>query len=196
MQCLPVGVLELASGGALYDVRDVASKGADNAARLAALFQMFEDGPGEIHREHVEAAGVIVAWNLSESRRFFGELALPEELANAARLDAWLIEYCRRERTGQAGKREVQQYGPLRKKEALDGAIRELSDLDRLQIRKEGKRVTLVLNPALLNFATATVATLATHGQEKKGSVATVASVAVANSPKPEIEDEWVEVIV
>ena len=120
----------------------------------------------------------------------------PEYKANAARLDAWLIEYCRRERTGQAGKREVQQYGPLRKKEALDGAIRELSDLDRLQIRKEGKRVTLVLNPALLNFATATVATLATHGQEKKGSVATVASVAVANSPKPEIEDEWVEVIV
>ena len=33
---------ELANGGELYDVRDVASKSADNAARLAALFQVFE----------------------------------------------------------------------------------------------------------------------------------------------------------
>ena len=38
---------ELASGGELYDVRDVASKSADNAARLAALFQMFEHGTGQ-----------------------------------------------------------------------------------------------------------------------------------------------------
>jgi putative DNA primase/helicase len=35
---------ELASGGELYDVRDVASKSADNAARLGALFQIFEHG--------------------------------------------------------------------------------------------------------------------------------------------------------
>ena len=37
---------ELASGGELFDVRDVASKSADNAARLAALFQIFEHGLG------------------------------------------------------------------------------------------------------------------------------------------------------
>ena len=39
---------ELSSGGELYDVRDVASKSADNAARLAALFQMFEGAGGAI----------------------------------------------------------------------------------------------------------------------------------------------------
>jgi len=33
---------ELCSGGELYDVRDVASKTADNAVRIAALFQVFE----------------------------------------------------------------------------------------------------------------------------------------------------------
>ena len=32
---------ELRTGGELYDVRDVASKCADNAVRLAALFQIF-----------------------------------------------------------------------------------------------------------------------------------------------------------
>ena len=39
---------QLASGGDLYDVRDVASKTADNAVRLAALFQMFEQGTGAV----------------------------------------------------------------------------------------------------------------------------------------------------
>ena len=35
---------DLGEGGELRDVRDIASKTADNASRLAALFQYFEDG--------------------------------------------------------------------------------------------------------------------------------------------------------
>lgn len=54
---------ELRSGGELHDVRDVASKTADNTARIAA-------------------------WHLREARRFYGELALPQEQANAARLES------------------------------------------------------------------------------------------------------------
>jgi putative DNA primase/helicase len=90
---------ELASGGELYDVRDVASKTADNAIRLAALFQIFEGTGGAVGLDCFESGSRIAAWHLNESRRFFGELALPVELANAARLDRWLIEYCKRERT-------------------------------------------------------------------------------------------------
>ena len=41
---------ELASGGELYDVRDVASKSADNAARLAALFQHVRAWHGRRYR--------------------------------------------------------------------------------------------------------------------------------------------------
>jgi putative DNA primase/helicase len=141
---------ELASGGELYDVRDVASKSADNAVRLAALFQMFEHGPAPIRPECFEAASRIAAWHLNESRRFFGELALPVELADAARLDAWLLDYCRRERTSMAGKNHVRQHGPLRDGPRLDAALRELEGLDRLRLRKDGKRLTLHLNPALL----------------------------------------------
>lgn len=89
---------ELISGGELYDVRDVASKTADNAVRLAALFHIFE-GTGEaISVETFESASRIAAWHLSEARRFFGELALPVELADAARLDSWLLDYCRRKK--------------------------------------------------------------------------------------------------
>jgi putative DNA primase/helicase len=141
--------VELASGGELRDVRDVASKAADNAARLAALFHVFEGLGGDIGLDAFEGASRIAAWHLSESRRFFGELALPAELANAVRLDDWLIEYCRRERTGFVGKNHVRQHGPLRDKERLNEAIRELSELNRLRLERDGKRLTIHLNPIL-----------------------------------------------
>ncbi len=140
---------ELASGGELYDVRDVASKSADNAARLAALFQMFEGAGGAIGADAFEGASRITAWHLHEARRFFGELALPAELADAARLDSWLIEYCQRERTHLVGKNHVRQHGPIRDGARLDAAIRELAELDRLRLVKDVKRLTIQVNPGL-----------------------------------------------
>lgn len=142
---------ELASGGDLYDVRDVASKTADNAVRLAALFQVFEHGMGgAIGLECFESGGRIAAWHLNEARRFFGELALPAELVDAGKLDTWLIEYCRREHTHLVGKNHTRQHGPLRGGAALDAAIRELADLDRLRLVKDGRRFIIQINPALL----------------------------------------------
>ena len=142
--------VELRNGGELYDVRDVASKAADNAARLAALLHAFEHGSsGAIGIDAFEGASRIVAWHLNESRRFFGELALPPELADAGRLDAFLTENCRRERTNLVGKNYVRRHGPLRNGAALDTAIRELGDLDRVRLVKNGKRLTIQVNPAL-----------------------------------------------
>ena len=143
---------QLANGKELYDVRDVASKSADNAVRLAALFQWLNKPNQAISLDAFDSASRIVSWYLSESRRFFGELALPEELANAAKLDSWLIDYCKREQTHLVAKNAVLQYGPLRKKEKLDAATQELAELDRLQVQKDGKRIILVINPNLLDF--------------------------------------------
>ena len=142
---------ELSRGGELYDVRDVASKSADNAARLAALFQQFEHGMGgAIGLDSFERASRITAWHLSEARRFLGELALPAELADAVQLDSWLIGYCQRERVYIVGKNHVRQHGPLRDGKRLDAAIQELAELDRLELVKVGKRLTIHLNPALV----------------------------------------------
>lgn len=145
--------VELRNGGELYDVRDVASKIADNAVRLAALFQIFEHGMGgSVSAECFESASRIAAWHLSESRRFFGELALPQELAIAAKLDTWAIEYCRRERVQSVSTRTIQQFGPscLRDKLALEKAARELEELDRVRIVQDGKKKSIAVNPALL----------------------------------------------
>ncbi len=142
---------ELASGGELYDVRDVASKSADNAARLAALFQIFEHGMGgAVGLDSFESASLITAWHLGEARRFFGELALPAELADAVRLDGWLIEHCQRERMHFVPTREAQRLGPIRDKETLVIALRELEELDRVRVTQEGRRKTIKVNPTLL----------------------------------------------
>ncbi|MBW8067359.1 MAG: DUF3987 domain-containing protein [Ferrovum sp.] len=144
---------ELVNGGELYDVRDVAAKTADNAVRLAALFQMFQGSGGAIGSQAFDGASRIAAWHLSEARRFFGELALPVELADAGRLDGWLLDHCRQGRTYFVRKNHVRQHGPLRDGARLDAAIRELGELDRLRVKKDGKKVTLHINPALLGVA-------------------------------------------
>jgi putative DNA primase/helicase len=141
---------DLTSGGELYDVRDVASKSPDNAVRLAALFQMFEGAYGAISLDAFHRASLLAAWHLHESRRFFSELALPAELADATRLDRWLIERCRRERTHLVSTREAQRRSPIRDKEKLAAALRELEELDRVKVAQEGRRKTIKVNPALL----------------------------------------------
>jgi putative DNA primase/helicase len=142
---------QLKVGGELYDVRDVASKVADNAARLAALFQVFEYGLGSmVCLECFVAASRIVAWHLFEARRFFAELSLPPELANAARLDTWLVEHCRRLGVPEVDKNYTRQHGTLRDTQVLSAAIEELKALDRVRRAKIGRKSIIKVNPALL----------------------------------------------
>lgn len=142
---------ELRSGGELYDVRDVASKTADNAARLAALFHVFTHGmSGAVDVDSFEGASQIAAWHLSEARRFFGELALPVEQANAVRLDAWLVEYANRRQAHIIPRREAQRSGPVRDKDALKQALQELDELGRARLVVDGRRKDIFINPALL----------------------------------------------
>ena len=145
---------ELINGGELYDVRDVASKIADNAARLAILFHVFEmPSLGVISLDAIVAATRITAWHLNEAQRFFGELALPAEIGDAIRLDNWLINYCQRQKTNIVPRREIQRHITpihLRKQEALDNAFRELVSADRIFIRQEGKRKIILVNPEII----------------------------------------------
>lgn len=109
---------------------------------------------GAVGLEAFNSASKVVRWHLHESQRFFGELALPVELANAVRLDKWLIDYCCRHQTCLIAKNYTRQHGPLRNGDALEIAIRELINLDRLRLKKEGKRSILTINPELLVLKT------------------------------------------
>ena len=143
---------ELQTGGELYDLRDVGSKAADNVVRLAALLHVFAGSIGPIDFDCVESAVRIVTWHLTEAKRFLGELAMPPEVANPARLESWLLDYCRREKTDAVPTRKVQQFGPggLRDKATYTEAIKELADLGRVRLVHQGKKRTVQVNPALL----------------------------------------------
>lgn len=190
---------QLSAGGALFDLRDVASKIADNAARLAALFHLFEGSGGvSVGVEHLLSGCRIAEWHLHEGRRFYGELALPLELANAARLEAWLIGACLRKGPGETRiqNSEVQHYGPygLREKAAIEQAMQVLGDLDRAQQVREGRRRFIEVNPALLKSqktpteqeaATAVLAVPAVFAKEEDRKTARTATLAVATPLSP-----------
>ena len=143
---------ELSTGRELHDVRDVASKTADNAVRLAALFHTFTGSIGPIDIEAMEAAARVTLWHLTEAKRFLGELAMPAELVNPARLEKWLIEYCKRESTEKVPTREVQRMGPvcLRDRVTLTAAVQELAELGRARMVQDGKKRLIQIRPELL----------------------------------------------
>jgi putative DNA primase/helicase len=173
---------QLRVGGNLFDVRDVASKIADNAARLATLFHVFEGNAGPVSLDAFERAAKIADWHLHESRRFFGELALPVELANAARLDAWLLDYCRRERTYIVPMSEVQKSGPngIRTKAAIEATMVDLAEKDRAWIVRSGRAKFIKVNEVLLTPAAAVPAVPAAPNLREADRTARTAKTATA----------------
>lgn len=145
---------QLSEDGELSSVRDVASKSAENAARIAALLHVFEHGTtGLISAAHMTAGCKVAAWHLGESRRLFSELIQSPELHLAAKLDEWLINQCNARRTNRIGQVEVLQKGPvrkLRKKSELAPVLQELIDADRVATATEGRATTIIVNPKLL----------------------------------------------
>jgi putative DNA primase/helicase len=144
---------ELRPGGEMTDTRDVASKATDNAARLAVLFHLYEQGAtGPISAAHMQAAARIVTWHLYEAQRFLGAIELPKALSDSAKLDAWLLKHCQEHGVASVSPREIQQYGPgpLRNKARRDDAVSELIDAGRVRLVKIDGRRDIEINPALL----------------------------------------------
>ena len=144
---------ELRPGRDMAEVKDVASKAADSAARLAALFHLFEDDPGgTIGPGHMKAAASLAGWHLYEARRFMGEIALPVEVNNAAKVEVWLLGHCQQSSGAAVSTREIQRLGPncTREKRTLDAALEELAEAGRVRVVEEGRRRLVKINPALL----------------------------------------------
>jgi putative DNA primase/helicase len=137
----------------MADVRDVASKAADNVARMAALFHLYAHGPtGQIEEGSITAAAQVVGWHLFQARAFLGEVAAPREQSIARKLDAWLIDYCTRQRVREVERRTIQNRGPnpVRGRPALDTALAELAEAGRIREVDDGRRKLVRINPALL----------------------------------------------
>ncbi|MDD5394432.1 MAG: YfjI family protein [Thiothrix sp.] len=146
--------IELRAGGDMADYSDLASKTANNAARIAGLFHLFNGGDvlDTISGNTMEAATMLAGWHLYEARRFFSEIAVPTDISNAIKLDAWIIDYCRTHYTDNISRRDLQRLAPNKVRNGinLDKALDELADANRVQVRTEGRKSIIDINPALL----------------------------------------------
>ena len=130
--------VKLLDHGDYATVRDVASKAADNIARLAALFHILGHGPdGEVSAENVRRAAVIVDYHLNEARSFFAGIAAPPEERDAAKLEEWLVAEARERGTNLIPRRDADRGafgGRGGRGNRLDAAIQMLSDLGRVRL--------------------------------------------------------------
>lgn len=141
-----------ARGGDMEEAKDIASKSADNAARLAGLLHLFNGGHvlDAISGETMTAACKLAIWYLYEARRFFGEIALPVEDLDAVKLDSWLIAECKATGSNAIGKTHTLQRSNLRKADKLNKALDTLERANRIRQVKEGRMAVIEINPALL----------------------------------------------
>ena len=146
---------ELKQDGELAMVRDVASKTADNAARIAGLFHLLQHGTvGPIKKADMQAACNIAMWHLSESRRFLIGVSQSPELSLAVMLDEWLIKRANAQKVDNFSTSHLLTHAPnkLRRKATLYPALDELVDSDRVKLFDDGKVRTVFINPKLLEM--------------------------------------------
>lgn len=142
--------VQLVEDGDLHNVRDVASKIADNAARLAALFHVIEDGTGNIAAHAMANACRIARWHLNESRRLLNTPTTPT-VTNAQVLDRWLVEKFKQKAVTKMSFTDILKHGPsrLRDKALLERALAALTELKRAKL-VDGVPRMVHINPALI----------------------------------------------
>ncbi len=144
--------IQLGISGVLRDVRDVASKTADNAVRIAALFHVLAGEAGSISEIHMRNGARVAKWHLNESQRVFVGGIASAGYSDAQKLEDWLVAYCEDNGVVEVPVKIISQYGPsaLRKKPAHTPVLDELERLGRVKVGAAPAR-TVHLNPALLS---------------------------------------------
>ena len=141
--------LELSQDGELVAIRDTASKIADNAVRIAALFHISQSRTGPITAGDFNRASMVAGWHLHEALRFFSTGPTDSTDQAIQTLDAWLIKNCAGRPVSMTA---VMHHGPnpTRQKAALSAALAVLAERGRVQLREIGRTTEIIINPALL----------------------------------------------
>lgn len=117
---------QVGEGDVFAGIRDVASKAADNAARLACCLHVFSAvGAPHIGRSTMLGACSLVRWYLDEAVRFARARDLTEEVRNAEILEEWIVREFKKRKGGDITVNDARQKGPgpIRLKRKLDDAL-------------------------------------------------------------------------
>jgi hypothetical protein len=130
-------------GGVFCENKDYASKVAENIARLAGVFHVFEGYEGAvISLETLQCAANIVLWYAQEFVRLFSPPTPLSELArDAIRLDNWLIELVKKKGMPSFLEKSLLcRYGPnsMRQTDRMTWALELLQNANRLTIQVYG----------------------------------------------------------
>lgn len=138
-------------GNSLQDLRDVGSKAADNVARLACLFHVFEYGTEKpIEFQTMQNAIDIVEWYVQESCRILGQWSTTNDVSEAVQVRDYLIRYCNQRGVTQVKFRALQQcISPKRFRKS--GLLRKIIEkLEALHIIQQFGGI-IYLHPRLLH---------------------------------------------
>lgn len=155
---------ELGEFGEYVAVRDFGSKSAENAARMACLFQVLTDGPGgRIGADAMQRGITLARWYLESARGLFFDVSKPQEVRDAEQLSTWLVAMAPTLTDkhgnplmvdGLLPSRVILNRGPnpVRDKARRDAALIVLADpeVGHIQSYKEGKQLLIKVNPRLL----------------------------------------------
>lgn len=141
---------QLRGDDAYSRIKDVASKAADNAARLACCLHVFAGDPARpISRESMVSACALMLWYLDEAVSFARNADAAPEVADAQTLEEWLVREVttrhKAETSVVIAVNEVRRKGPNRLREAkskrLDDALELLQDHHRVLVtRRHGNK--------------------------------------------------------
>ena len=146
--------MDQVSGAFLSDVRDAASKTAENVARMAALNQRLESDSLEISADNVRRAIELCSWYLTEFKRIFSRPPeVPQEIKDAELLHSWLWAVSQLTSAGRwVRKNDIAQKGPshLRRKVRWQPALNTLVMQGRVWVQRYEKSDYVYLNLACL----------------------------------------------
>ncbi|HAU1484595.1 TPA: DUF3987 domain-containing protein [Legionella pneumophila] len=133
----------LTAQGQWMEIKDFASKAAENVARLAALFHLFAGKEDDINSEDMERAITLMHWYLGEARRLLEPKSSQPYLEEARKLLNWLLP----RRPQISTPRDILQLSPLRTKEQRDNALETLIEHQYIRLTKTGNKTLIEINP-------------------------------------------------
>lgn len=135
---------EMSEHGYLSNMKDYASKMAENMARIAALLYYFEGYDGDVSVQAVEAAAQISGWYVGEYKRLFfksQEFTLLDKESDE--LYSWIKNYCASTFPSHISKTMILQYGPhrFRNKIKMNELLGTLFTQRKIMVTREGKTI-------------------------------------------------------